>query len=713
MISIRSKMLFSVLSIVVIVVIVFLGIYFFFLSNEFKLNAETKFLDETINYANLIEQNNLLIESHANSLSLIALNGFDYNLALVDKNYLTERINSTAKYFEGFLNESYVENPAIVSDYFVFSIDDFKGLYENWYIVQNGTISAYTNDDILTYYPENPDMQWYYSPKSTGVSEWTEVYTDAMTGVPMISFVVPLYLFVDGKKKFVGVLGLDSSLEEISSRLKDNNISGAGFSFLIDKNNNYIASPREPIDSNLMSNLTETKKNQKAGIIINSDKTLAFSVLGNNQTLVSVIATDYLLSATKRFESTILWVSLLIFIIVFFIGYTLLSGLANRIQKLYSASKDLEEGNYSVRVNLDVDDELSQLAKSFNKTAEVLGNTDSERKQVDKAKTEFLSITSHELRSPMTPMRAQLQMLMGNYFGKLNPEQRNSIDIVLRNTERLDKIVQDFLEISRIEAARLKFNFIQTSLSDYVNRTIEEMKGFMPEKKVKLVLELGKLPMMEVDPDRVMQVLRNLINNAIKFSKENGKVIIKAELRGKEIFFFVKDEGQGIKKEEQLRIFEPFFQAGGMYNRQVGGTGLGLAICKGIIESQNGKIWFESEFGKGTTFYFTVPLTPVKEMKPIKLLFSPNQGIEEKLKKIFLNYLGPLGANEFEDLKKKGITSKLIEDYIKELHKAGIIRDTEEFKKEIHMAYGVKEEPVKLEKKGIEVSDLKRAGLVK
>jgi len=117
--------------------------------------------------------------------------------------------------------------------------------------------------------------------------------------------------------------------------------------------------------------------------------------------------------------------------------------------------------------------------------------------------------------------------------------------------------------------------------------------------------------MIEVDPNRVSQVLRNLVNNAIKFSKENEKVIVAAEHKGNEILFSVKDFGIGIAKDAQSRIFEPFFQTEQTMSRKYGGTGLGLSICKGIVEAQNGKIWFESEKGKGTTFYFTVPLKPV------------------------------------------------------------------------------------------------------
>ena len=250
----------------------------------------------------------------------------------------------------------------------------------------------------------------------------------------------------------------------------------------------------------------------------------------------------------------------------------------------------------------------------------------------------------------------------------------------------------DFLEISRIEAARLKFNFIRTSLNKPLERLVEEMGGFMQEKHIKLELKAEKLPIFEVDPDRVMQVLRNLVNNAKKFSPNKSKIIIEAKEQNKGVLISVKDEGVGISEENQIRIFEPFFQAEQtMYNKK-GGTGLGLAICKGIVESQNGKIWIESKEGKGTTFYFTVPSTPVKEMKSIKVLFSQNAENEAKIKELFIDMLGPLGDLEFDLLKKNNKFSKEeLNKYIDYLGKKQIIfsERVEEFKIRLNILIGV------------------------
>jgi signal transduction histidine kinase len=147
------------------------------------------------------------------------------------------------------------------------------------------------------------------------------------------------------------------------------------------------------------------------------------------------------------------------------IGFFVTRSISKPIKDLHKATLELEKGNYDVRIDIKTDDEISELGNAFNLTTAALGRLEKERKEIDNAKTEFLSITSHELRSPMTPMKAQLQMLQEGYFGKLNKKQKESLDIITRNSDRLDNIIVDFLEISRIEAARLKFNFKETDIT--------------------------------------------------------------------------------------------------------------------------------------------------------------------------------------------------------------------------------------------------------
>ena len=184
------------------------------------------------------------------------------------------------------------------------------------------------------------------------------------------------------------------------------------------------------------------------------------------------------------------------------------------------------------------------------------------------------------------------------------------------------------------------------------------MEGFAKEKNIDLITNIDKLPIIEVDPDRVSQVLRNLINNAIKFSNDKSKIKINAELINEYILFSIRDYGCGLSSDNQIRVFEPFYQVENANRRRHGGTGLGLAICRGIVESQNGKIWVESQPGKGCKFNFTIPLKPVRNIKPIKILFSQKGVIERKIKEEFKTILGPLGLGEFNELKSKNSLGK-------------------------------------------------------
>lgn len=375
------------------------------------------------------------------------------------------------------------------------------------------------------------------------------------------------------------------------------------------------------------------------------------------------------------------------------IGFYVSRSISKPITQLCKATAELEKGNFSVRTESTTNDELAQLSRAFNTTALALGKMDEERQQIDKAKSEFLSITSHELRTPLTPMKVQLQMLENGFFGQLTKKQQESVVILKRNAERLDRIIEDFLEVSRIEAARLRFVFRQTDLNHTIEETVSFMIGFAKEKNIHLEAKAGSLPFIEVDPDRVVQVLRNLIHNAIKFSSQGSTIEVAAEKQHDHILFSVKDQGVGMSCEDQIRVFEPFYQVEETIKRQHGGTGLGLTICRGIVEAQKGKIWVHSTPGKGSTFFFTIPLIPVQEIEPIKVLFSAKEDTEKKIRDEFMTMLGPMGIVEFSDLKQRHALGKdELLAYIRSLGECCILRKDQqaEFEGHVHEIFGEK-----------------------
>jgi signal transduction histidine kinase len=186
-----------------------------------------------------------------------------------------------------------------------------------------------------------------------------------------------------------------------------------------------------------------------------------------------------------------LLIIILIAVNTMLIGFLISKSFSKPIHELYRAAQEIEKGNFKVRTVIKTKDELAQLSDAYNRSALALSKMEDERNNLDKAKSEFLSITSHELRTPITPLKAQLQMLQQEYFGSLTEKQKESLNIVLRNAERLNKIIEDFLEISRIEAARLKFAFRKTDLYEIVKETKEFMTGFAKEKNITLVTTIG------------------------------------------------------------------------------------------------------------------------------------------------------------------------------------------------------------------------------
>ena len=431
-----------------------------------------------------------------------------------------------------------------------------------------------------------------------------------------------------------------------------------------------------------------------------------------------LISNSFLIENSEFFKqqqmllnASALLIIVLIAVNTMLIGFLISRSFSKPIHDLYKAAQELEKGNFKIRTIIQTNDELAQLSDAFNRSALALSKMEEERVNLDKSKSEFLSITSHELRTPITPLKAQLQMMQQEYFGKLTDKQKESLTIILRNTERLNKIIEDFLEISRIEAARLKFVFRKTNLDETAKETIEFMTGFAREKNISLVSKIGQLPIIEIDSDRMSQVLRNLVHNAIKFSPSGSTIEINAELQQDFIRFSVKDQGIGLNTEDQIRVFEPFYQVEGSLSRNYGGTGLGLTICRGIIEAQQGKIWVESKPGFGSTFYFTVPITPIYDIEPIKVLFSQKGETEKKIRNELMNVLGPMGDIEFNELKNKHSLNKdnLI-DYVCSLENQNILHHShaDELKKNIGKIFGEENR-----KKENEKTDKEMRGLLK
>ena len=251
------------------------------------------------------------------------------------------------------------------------------------------------------------------------------------------------------------------------------------------------------------------------------------------------------------------------------------------------------------------DEELRNFRTAILNILEDISELNEKLKELDKLKDEFLNMTSHELKNPLTPIISYLDMLTKGNLGELSPKQKEALDIILRNTQRLKRLIFDILDIAKLESKRMKFDMQKIDLENIIKNSINDMQPFADEKKIKIIGKIGKLPACLGDETRLLQVLTNLLNNAIKFSHEKGKISVSAQKNGNKIFISVKDNGIGIGKKDLPNMFKKFYQADSNVQRK-SGTGLGLAICKGIIEAHRGKIFVESKLGKGSKFSFAI-----------------------------------------------------------------------------------------------------------
>lgn len=249
--------------------------------------------------------------------------------------------------------------------------------------------------------------------------------------------------------------------------------------------------------------------------------------------------------------------------------------------------------------------------------------------RLEKIKSDFISIVSHELRTPLTSIKNSVDIVLSGKAGELAPNVDKFLSMSKRNISRLSEIINDLLDISKIEAGKMNFNFEALDVNSVIENVRASLTGLAKEKDLSLVCDCApELPKINGDSKRLEQVLTNLVSNAIKFT-ENGKAITICsrvcnaadinknnrfgeeleKLSGDYVLVSVKDEGIGIAENDILRAFDKFAQIENSLSRKVGGTGLGLPIAKQLLEKHNGMIWCESELGKGSEFIFALPLT--------------------------------------------------------------------------------------------------------
>ncbi|MDD5491731.1 MAG: ATP-binding protein [bacterium] len=277
---------------------------------------------------------------------------------------------------------------------------------------------------------------------------------------------------------------------------------------------------------------------------------------------------------------------------------------------------------------------------------ERLNQQTNELRRLNQTKSEFVSMVSHELRTPLTIIKEGIRLNLDGTAGPTNDTQKECLNMALDGASRLGRLISDLLDVSRIEAGRLRLAKREVDVNKLLENLRDSYRGSMLEKKIALEFNISRdVPKVFGDSDKITQIVTNLIDNALKFTSDGGRITIAVTEKGSMndpeqdngfVEVSVADTGLGIPKDEVDRIFEKFYQIGSHLTRQSGGSGLGLSIAKSLVEAHGGKISVQSELGKGSKFTFTLPRYAGQKESEIKIKPEDELFLEERQHKTYL-----------------------------------------------------------------------------
>jgi two-component system sensor histidine kinase GlrK len=270
------------------------------------------------------------------------------------------------------------------------------------------------------------------------------------------------------------------------------------------------------------------------------------------------------------------------------------------LSKMRDKTAEIARGVFEANLNLPSPPEINELAEAFNSMSTKL-------QKVDRMKSDFFSLMSHELRTPLTSIKEGTNLFLEGKGGEVTERQKRLLTIVAEESNRLIQLVNSLLDLSKLEAGIAAFQFIRADLAPLITIVIREIEPLAEAKGIRIKRDIQESPRVSMDTERILQVLRNLLGNAIKFTPKGGVIEISLQAKDGVVEVSVADTGPGIPEEQTAIIFDKFRQAVHQGSRKIQGTGLGLAIVKQIIQSHGGRVWVESAVGRGSTFRFTLP----------------------------------------------------------------------------------------------------------
>lgn len=323
--------------------------------------------------------------------------------------------------------------------------------------------------------------------------------------------------------------------------------------------------------------------------------------------VLTALVVVFIFSSINKFQTSFLIEGIILLVISLILGLIISRYITKPISQIITSLKEIGSGNFNKLLEVDSKDEISELAKAINELTQKIKSHTIELEKLAAVRSQFLSNVSHELRTPIFSIQAFIETLLDGAVD--DPEvNRAYLTRAHNQLERLNILLNDLIDISRIESGEMKLSYRNFNLLKLLNSVVENSAMAAESKKIKVELHytLPQALQVNADSERIVQVLNNLLDNAIKYNNEGTRVLVYCNLEPGQVRIFVSDNGTGIAKEHQERIFERFYRVNKERSRELGGTGLGLAIVKHIIEAHGSKIEIESTPGLGTKFHFAL-----------------------------------------------------------------------------------------------------------
>ena len=323
--------------------------------------------------------------------------------------------------------------------------------------------------------------------------------------------------------------------------------------------------------------------------------------------LANVLVTSLLMFLSDHDLGLLIVLLVFALTISLLLAYMLSETVTSSIQKLRDGALRLAEGDLSTRLEVDSRDEIGDLARIMNTMAVELDGAFRRQQDMEQARKDLIASLSHDLRTPLTSMRAMVEAITDDVVSDRTTLQRYFSNLN-REVEHVSALIDDLFEISRLDTGTLELHLQPSSVGEILASVMDGMEAQATMQALNLRSELeGELGQVVVDPVKIQRVLYNLIQNAIRHTPPDGTIIVKAQDTGAAVQFDVMDTGQGIDQEELGLVFDRLYRGEKSRSREYGGSGLGLAIAKGIVEAHGGNIWVESMVGAGSRFSFSLP----------------------------------------------------------------------------------------------------------